>query len=181
MRLAYKFYSEGYDYEKGITITSAVIVDPIKYLYVYSDRGDIANIYKGMRGVKTLAVQLGSDEEVFNVARALEGICRECLSLGRYLGLRDNKEYRQALTTVHEESLRVSFRHRFDDRLCTVLVPAKDGFVESSLAGTAYEVQNVDLIVYPFNFSTVEVVMTNGLKLRLLGDNGLGHIQSNFR
>ena len=29
MRLAYKFYSEGYDYEKGITITSAVIVDPI--------------------------------------------------------------------------------------------------------------------------------------------------------
>ena len=34
MRLAYKFYSEGYDYEKGITITSAVIVDPIKYLYV---------------------------------------------------------------------------------------------------------------------------------------------------
>lgn len=62
-----------------------------------------------------------------------------------------------------------------------VLVPAKDGFVESSLAGTAYEVQNVDLIVYPFNFSTVEVVMTNGLKLRLLGDNGLGHIQSNFR
>lgn len=181
MRLAYKFYSEGYDYEKGITITSAVIVDPIKYLYVYSDRGDITNIYKGMRGIKTLAVQLGSDEEVYNVARALEGVCRECVSLGRYLGMRDNKEYRQALTTVHEDSLRVSFRHRFDDRLCTVLVPAKGGFVESSLAGTTYEVQNVDLIVYPFNFSTVEVVMTNGLKLRLLGDNGLGHIQSNFR
>lgn len=181
MRLAYKFYSEGYDYEKGITITSAVIVDPIKYLYVYSDRGDIVNIYKGMRGVKTLAVQLGSDEEVYNVARALEGICRECVSLGRYLGLRDNKEYRQALTTVHEDSLRVSFRHRFDDRLCTVLVPAKGGFVESSLAGTTYEVQNVDLIVYPYNFSTLEVVLTNGLKLRLLGDNGLGHIQSNFR
>lgn len=119
MRLAYKFYSEGYDYEKGITITSAVIVDPIKYLYVYSDRGDITNIYKGLKGVKTLAVQLGSDEEVYNVARALEGICRECGSLGRYLGLQDNKEYRQALTTVHEESLRVSFRHRFDDRLCT--------------------------------------------------------------
>lgn len=51
MRLAYKFYSEGYDYEKGITITSAVIVDPIKYLYVYSDRGDIANIYKGFKTV----------------------------------------------------------------------------------------------------------------------------------
>lgn len=85
MRLAYKFYSEGYDYEKGITITSAVIVDPIKYLYVYSDRGDITNIYKGLKGVKTLAVQLGSDEEVYNVARALEGICRECGSLGRYL------------------------------------------------------------------------------------------------
>lgn len=181
MRLAYKFYSEGYDFEKGMTVTSVVIVDPIKYLYVYSDRGDITNIYKGVRGVKTLAVQLGSDEEVFNVARALEGICRECVSLSRYLGLRDNKEYRQALTTVHEESLRVSFRHRFDDRLCTVLVPAKDGFVESSFVGTAYEVQNVDLIVYPFNFSTVEVVMTNALKLRLLGDNGLGHIQSNFR
>lgn len=157
MRLAYKFYSEGYDYEKGIPITSAVIVDPIKYLYVYSDRGDITNIYKGLKGVKTLAVQLGSDEEVFNVARALEGICRECVSLGRYLGLRDNKEYRQALTTVHEESLRVSFRHRFDDRLCTVLVPAKDGFVESSLAGTAYETQNVDLIVGVKDISDLKV------------------------
>lgn len=181
MRLAYKFYSEGYDYERGITVTSAVIVDPIKYLYVYTDRGDITNIYKGVRGVKTLAVQLGSDEGVYNVARALEGICRECVSLGKYLGLRDNKEYRQALTTVHEDSLTVSFRHRFDDRLCTVLVPAKGGFVESSLAGTAYEVQNVDLIVYPYNFSTLEVALTNGLKLRLLGDNGLGHLQSNFR